>query len=312
LDALVPALIGEADPGLAVSTYPGDKADYSVVRNELDTLPFLSERRVVVVEQADPYVTRNRAALEKYAPEPSANGVLVLEVKTWQSTTKLAKLIPDAATIQCKAPAAYRLPDWCVSWAEARHGKQLGRSAAQLLVELVSPQMGVLDQELHKLADAIGDRQTIEQKDVDELVGRSRSANVFRIMDAIGEGRPAEALTILEELFEEGEEPLAILGALGAQLRRLAGAARLYRQGIGIDDALDRAGVAKWPQARDSARRQMKHLGAARLDRLYDWLLQLDQDLKGGSMLPERVLLERLIVRLARPRGEEVKSRSEA
>jgi DNA polymerase III subunit delta len=302
LATLVPTLVGATGSDFGVSTYSGERAEFSAVRNELNTLPFLSERRVVVIEQADPFVTRHRAALEKYAAEPSAAGVLILGVKNWPANTKLAKAVSDSATIQCKAPAAYRLPDWCMKWAATQYGKQLSKVAAELLVELVGAEMGVLDQELQKLAGAIGQRDTIEQNDVDELVGRSRSANVFRIMDAVGEGKPAEALAILQELFEEGEEPLAILGALGAQLRRLAQAARLFRDGMGIDDAMDEAGVAKWPQARDSARRQMKHLGAARLDRLFDWLLEVDQGLKGGSMLPERMQLERLIVRLARPR----------
>src|SRR5262249_8196851 len=139
---------------------------------------------------------------------------------------------------------------------------------------------------------------------VDELVGRSRSANVFKIMDAIGDGKPAVALTILQELLEEGEEPLAVLGALGSQLRQLTRSARPFRQSLGIDEAMDEAGIPRWPEKRDSVRKQLKHLGGPRLDKLYDWLLEVDQGLKGGSPLPERVQLERLVVRLARPKEE--------
>jgi DNA polymerase-3 subunit delta len=93
-----------------------------------------------------------------------------------------------------------------------------------------------------------------------------------------------------------------ILGALGSQLRRLGMAARLNKLGTPLDDAMDQAGVAKWPQARDSARKQLKHLGWNRLDKLFDWLVEVDQGMKGGSQLPERVLLERLVVNMARPR----------
>ena len=83
--------------------------------------------------------------------------------------------------------------------------------------------MGVLDQELQKLADFVGDRsRRSTSPDVDGLTGRSRGANVFRILDAVGDGKPAAALQILTELFEEGEAPMAVLGALGSQLRKLA------------------------------------------------------------------------------------------
>jgi DNA polymerase-3 subunit delta len=162
--------------------------------------------------------------------------------------------------------------------------------------------MGVLDQELQKLKEFVGDRSAIDVPDVDELTGRSRGANVFRILDAIGDGKPAVALKILTELFEEGEAPVGLLGALSAQVRKLARAARLHKQGANLDEALTTAGVASWPQARDAARQQMKHLGWGRLDQLYDWLLETDSGLKGGSPLPDRVQLERLVVRLARPR----------
>ena len=42
------------------------------------------------------------------------------------------------------------------------------------LCELVGPEMGLLDQELLKLAIYVGDRKRIDVDDVDKLVGRSR------------------------------------------------------------------------------------------------------------------------------------------
>lgn len=302
LSLIVPLVLGDADPAYALTTFPGDKADFSTVRNELDSVSFFSDRRLVVVDQADPFVTKFRPQLEAYVAEPSATGVLVLDVKAFPATTKLAKAVPDAAHLVCKAPPEYRLPLWSVEWCQARYGKKLTTPAAQLLVELVGPTMGVIDQELQKLKDFVGERPAIDVPDVDGLTGRSRSANVFKIMDAIGDGKPAAALKILDGLFEEGEAPLAVLGALGSQLRKLARAARMHNSKMNLDDALTKAGVPTWPQARESARKQMRHLGMNRLLKIYDWLLETDAGLKGGNPLPDRLQIERLIVRLARPR----------
>jgi DNA polymerase-3 subunit delta len=302
LDVLIPLVLGDASPDFALTTFPGDKTDFSTVRNELDSGSLFGDRRLVVVDQADPFVTKFRPQLEAYVADPSEAGVLVLDVKTFPATTKLARAVPDAAHLVCKAPPEYRLPLWCVEWCQGRYQKKLTTPAAQMLVDLVGPTMGVLDQELQKLKDFVGDRPTIDVPDVDELTGRSRGANVFKILDAIGDGKPAAALKILTELFQEGEAPIAILGALSAQVRRLARAARLHKQGANLEEALTKAGVASWPQARDGARKQLKHLGWGRLDQLYDWLIETDSGLKGGSPLPDRVQLERLVVRLARPR----------
>ena len=62
--------------------------------------------------------------------------------------------------------------------------------------------------------------------------------------------------------------------------------------------ALEQAGVP--PFALQSAEQQLRHLGRPRAERLYDWLLEVNVGMKGGSPLPERTLLERFIVRLAR------------
>ena len=44
----------------------------------------------------------------------------------------------------------------------------------------------------------------------------------------------------------------------------------------------------------------MRHLGRRRLARLYEWLLEVDLGMKGGSQLPKELLLQRLVVRMAR------------
>ena len=68
-----------------------DKVELTEVLDELRTLPFLAEKRVVVLKNADKFVSEHRAALEKYFDEPSPTGVLVLTVDTWMKSTKLAK-----------------------------------------------------------------------------------------------------------------------------------------------------------------------------------------------------------------------------
>lgn len=299
---IIAAALGDADPAFAVSVYAGDKLDFSTVRNDLDTLPFLGPCRVVVVDNADAFVTGNRPELERYAVKPSSTGVLVLDVKTFPETTKLAKALPDAAKVACKAPPAYKLAAWCADWAKTAHATKLTPDAAELLVDLVGTAMGLLDQEIEKLAVAVGKKAAVEAADVDRLVARSKAADVFRILDAVGEGKPGAALGILESLFAEGEDPMAVLGPLTAQLRKLAAVGRLIGGGQSLGPAMDAAGVPKWEKARQSFEKQVRWLGRRRLDQLTTWLVEINLGLKGGNALPERVQVERLVVKLARPR----------
>jgi DNA polymerase-3 subunit delta len=309
-ERIIGLALGDEDPAFAVSVYQGDKLAFSTARNELETLPFLAPCRIVIVESADTFVTENRPALENYATKPSSVGVLVLDVKTFPDNTRLAKALPDAAKIACKAPLAYRLHDlkpWCSEWAKTAHKKKLAPEAAGELLELVGSSMGLLDQELGKLAVAVGTKPDITAEDVDRFVGRGKAADVFRILDAIGAGKPGEALSILEELFTEGEDPMAVMGPLTAQLRKLALIARLNLvEKVALGQAMDAANVPKWGTKREDTERQLRRLGGRRLFKLIDWLVEINYGLKGGCALPERVQVERLIVMLARPL-EEVK-----
>jgi DNA polymerase-3 subunit delta len=298
--ALRTLVLGPDNDGFGLSSHEGDKANWAEIHDELETLPFLSPRRLVIIDRAEPFITRERPRLEKYFIEPSKTGVLVLDVQSWPANTKLAKLLPETATIVCKTPAAQKLPEWCGQWCADQHGKALSAPAARLLIDLVGTDMGLLDQEMAKLAIYAGNNSRIDTADVDQLVGQSRIENTWKIFDLIGAGQTGAALTLLDRLLDQGEEPLRLLGAFSMQLRRLAQAARLHSQGQSVPDALEHAGVP--PFGRRSAEQQLRHLGRRRLDKIYDWLLETDLGLKGSSPLPPRTLLERLVVQLARKR----------
>ncbi len=291
--ALRSAILGGEGEDFAFSSYSGDAADLAAVMDELRTIPFLSPRRLVVVEEADHFVTHYRSALEKLVPELPTTGVLVLDVKSWPATTRLAKLVPAAATIVCKAPQRFRLPQWCVAWCASCHDKKLTSEAARLLVELAGVDMGVLDQELSKLAAYVGKNATIDAPDVEAIVGGGYTADVFKIVDALALGQPDKALSILDETLARGDDPIRVLGALSAQLRRLARAAAFARQGRTPSAAVAEAGFP--PFAQQSALGQLRAMGE---QRLYDLLLELDLGLKGSSSLPPRTQLERFLIRL--------------
>ncbi|MCI0378247.1 MAG: DNA polymerase III subunit delta [Gemmataceae bacterium] len=291
------ALGADADEQV-VSTYSGDKAAYAEVFDELQTAPFFAPRRVVVIEGADPFITKFRPQLEKLLLNLPASGVLILDVKTWASNTRLAKMTPDSATIVCKAPPVYKIAKWCTDWAASRYEKQLAEPAATLLVEFVGGDMGLLDQELEKLSIYVGSKSTIEADDVDRLVGNNRTESTWKIFDALADGQIDTALTILDRQLDQGEEPFKIMGAMAFQVRKLAQGARLALQGTNLRAALAQVGIP--PFAVDKAEKHLRRLGREHAAQLYDQLMEANMGLRGGSPLPERIVLERFLLQLAR------------
>ncbi len=133
---------------------------------------------------------------------------------------------------------------------------------------------------------------------VDLLIGNSQVANAWKSFDLIGNGQTGEALTFLARLFDQGEEPIRLLGAFSMQLRRFAQVARLHAQGTSLDAALEQAGIP--PFTRRNMDQHLRKLGPRRLNSLYDWPIETDLGMKGSNQLPPRMLLERLVVQLAR------------
>ena len=94
------------DREAGISRFPGPVTPLATVLDEVCTLPFFSRRRLVIVDEADPFVTKYRKDLEAYVANPSDSGTLLLQVKQWPATTKLAQLVEKSgAGDQLRRPA---------------------------------------------------------------------------------------------------------------------------------------------------------------------------------------------------------------
>jgi DNA polymerase-3 subunit delta len=293
----------DAEAEMAVARFAGESATLADVLDELRTLPFFSEKRLVVVDGADPFVTAHRKELEAYVEHPAGRGVLVLGVKTWPSNTKLAKLVDKVGlAVECKGPNERQLAPWLAHLAKSRYRADLDAGAAELLLELVGPEVGLLVAEVEKLAVYVGSKGKIRRDDVARMVGAGRIETVWRVLEAATTGRGDLALEHLDGLLAAGEHPVGLLAAMSASLLKVYHAGRLRLRRVDLKEACVAAGLP--PFAVELTRRQHAHLGPSRVDRLPALLLRADLDLKGGSTLPPRTVLERLLIDLAAPRAD--------
>ena len=302
------AVLGGEEADFSLTTFEGRTAEYRAVVEELTTVAMFGGQRLVVVDEADEFVSRNREALEGYVARPGRSGVLLLDVKSWPATTRLFKAVDaHGLAVDCGSPpASPSSPNGSASGRSKPTRVQLSlNAAADMLVELVGPELGLLDQELAKLSlMADGDRK-ITPEMIQKLVGGWRSKTTWEMLDLALDGNVAEALRQIDRLLANNEAPIGLLAQISASLRRLAAATRLILQAeaagrrIGVGPALQQAGVKSFVVQK--AERQLRRLGRQRGSQLYRWLLEADLDLKGDSQMPPRLILERLIVRLAAP-----------
>jgi DNA polymerase III subunit delta len=307
LIAVRAAVFGNEEEDFSFTAFSGSDATLHDVLDELSTVAMFGGRRLVAVEEADAFVTSFRAELENYVARPAPTGVLVLSLKSFPGNTRLYKAVASTGLlIDCNAPPAARLARWLSAWAKKTHQVQLPQSAAEMLIEMIGPELGLLDQELAKLAVTVGDRKKIGTEMISQSVGGWRAKTTWEMLDAALDGDVPGAITQLDRLLGAGENPIGLLAQISATLRRFAAATRLILQAeaagrpVALRPALQQAGIR--PFVLEKSERRLRRLGRQRGANLYRSLLAADLDLKGASPLPPRTVLERLIIRLAAPR----------
>ena len=300
-------------------------AEWADVMDELCTVSLFGGGgpKLVVLDNGDDFVKRNREKLEDYVNQPRGNGTLVIVVGAWAKNTRLYKSIDKAGLqVQCdpptkprgKNPDLARVAKWIVARAKTEHGFKLSSSGADLVVELTNCDFGRIEQELCKLALYVDDpKETIKPEKVGEVVGGWRTRTMWNAIDAATEGNAAKALQMLDQLLKSGEHPLALFGQLSWSLRRYADLVDLIdrdRRGGGrlnMQNVLKQAGFRPWGGELDSAGARLKRLGRNRAAAMNRKLLDADLALKRTHTKRGRLVLEELFVWLAADK-EEIKA----
>jgi DNA polymerase-3 subunit delta len=285
------------DDDTALTRFVGKETDLQTVADELRTVSMWGDRRLVVIDDADDFVSKHRAGLEKYAESPAKKSVLVLDVGSWPKTTRLAKqLAKTGLEVECTELKGALLSKWLVDTARDSYQVTLPRDAAALLIELVGEELGLLDQELAKLSSYVGVRKQIAVDDVRGLVGGWRTETTWAMTDAVRDGRLPDALDALGQLLQAGEAGPKLLGGINFVYRKLALATELARH-KNLETALKEAAV--FPRDAGPAAAYLRRIGRARAEQILTALVTADAGLKGMSRLPERLQLELLLLRLS-------------
>ncbi|MDA0832183.1 MAG: DNA polymerase III subunit delta [Planctomycetota bacterium] len=297
LEQLGRLLLGD-DAEFNLVKFPGASTELRNVLDELRMVSMWGDRRLIVIDDADDFVSANRAALEKYLDKPAAKSVLVLDVKRWPGNTRLAKQVEaKGLSLECTPLQGNTLTKWIAETCRTQHQHEMTPAAIQLLVDLVGSSLAVLDQELAKLSSFAGERTKIDVDDVTTLVGGWKAETTWDMLRAVNEGQIGKALTLLDKLLVAGEPPLKILGGVSSVFRKLSKAVDLAVLGTPLPAALSKAGV--FPRDIGTSEKFLRRMGRHRAGRFREWLAAVDRDLKGASPLPERLLLERALIRLS-------------
>ena len=297
MESLLDRLMPEEQRPMALYQPDASDADIATVLDELRTLPFLAERRVVLIKKADSFVSANRETLEKYFDSPSPTGVLVLTVDSWAKTTRLAKKLPGIGELMDVGQLKpWQLPKFIAGHIKQTFDKNISNQTAQLLVELVGDDPGRLTSEAEKLVMYVGDKKAITSQDVESLIGHNRMFNAFAVIDAITTGNTTKAIERLRNMFaSDNSAEYTVVGAFAFHFRKLFTAKALLQKGLRKDQAAKKAGV--WANV-DAFFNQLEKMSLMAIAQVLMSLAEIDYKTKTGGT-STKIAIENLIIRLA-------------
>jgi DNA polymerase-3 subunit delta len=269
----------------------------SDVLDELRTLPFLSERRVVLIKGADKFISENRRLLENYFDNPSPTGTLVLTVNTWDTRTRLSKKLPKVGKLlSITQPKPWLLANRLREYTIDAHDKKLERAAADLLIELTGDQLGPLHVEIDKLAIFAAFEKTITAAHVEALIGKNRLFNAFGVIDACLAKNVADAVDRLRNMFEADKTTeYSVIGAFAYHFRRMFAAKVLLEKDTPSGEIAKSLGI-RGNKAAFFA--QLRKTSLQQIGSTIHQLAEIDYAIKTGRANP-RVAVEKLVIKLA-------------
>jgi DNA polymerase-3 subunit delta len=276
-----------------------DETTITDVFDELRTMSFFSGRRVVLIKNADDFISDNREQLEKYFDNPFGPGILVLTVKTWKSNTNLAKkLVSVGDLVGAEEIAPWHLAEFVIDEA-AKRGRFISKQNAQMLIELVGDEPGRLSSEVEKLSLFADTAKTISTAHIESLIGHNRLYNAFAVIDAIAASDPAAAIERLRNMFAgDREAEYTVVGAFAWHFRRLFTAKVSLEKGSSPAQAAARLGIKPMSPRYQPFVKQLSMFSLVQIGSFLQELAQVDYFIKTGRATAP-IAMEQLVLRLA-------------
>lgn len=299
--------------GLNTTTLEGARLTRAELRGTAEAMPFLGERRLVIVNRLFSSGKRTSGD-DGESDAPSRRGRAeadrIKEIQAYlrqvPPTTDLvlmegADYVPDAATQKAVKdaggaihldglPRGDALARWIAQQVRVKGGR-IDPAAAEELSTLSIDDARHLDLALDRLIAYAGD-DPIDPAAVRLLVSESRESSIFDLVDAVGQRDRKAALDAYRRQLADDVSPIYILVMLTRQIRLLLLAREALEQREDLASALK-----LHPRVAQKIGQQARHFNFERCIVAYQKLAETDQAIKTGQTT-EDTAVELLIVDL--------------
>lgn len=302
VDKLTKLLVDELTASFNFHKLTSETFTLQLLSDGIENLPMMAEHTMVLVDDVDIFKmdegSRDKLCeLLRDIPD-YCTVVFIYETLAWKPDKRLKKLweiveskgnVVEFAKQDQRALAAW------ITRHFAAQKKHISADLCEYLITLTGGTMTALSSEISKIC-AYSGADTICKSDIDAVTEPVLDAVVFQMTDFLSQGEYGSALMKLDQLLKMQQEPIAILGAIGMNFRRISAARILLDSGKTASDLIrlysmgDRAAY----RTMESAKRYPSRICAAAAE----LILETDWKIKNSFDDKER-LLEMLVLQLA-------------
>ena len=302
LEQLKKLLLDELTESFNFHRLTNETFDLQSFADAVENLPMMAEHTFVQVDDVDLF-KMSESDREKIidvirdVPE-YCTVVFVYETVQWKPDKRLKKLWDaienNASIVEFAKQEQKDLIAWVGRHFAARK-KRISNDLCAYLIDITGGTMTALSSEISKIC-AYSGADEIHRTDIDAVTEPVLDAVVFQMTDLLGQGKFPQALQKLQQLLKMQQDPIAILGAVGTQFRRIAAARILLDHGSNTSELMKLCGMTEYP-----ARKTMetaRSFSAEFCKKAMELILETDYKMKTSYDDNER-LLELLILQLA-------------
>ena len=282
--------LSDEDAEFNLATIDLEETPVEIAIEEMETLPFIGERRVVILnnpsfltaERKKEKVEHDLKRLEGYLanPSPTTVAVFIAPYPKLDERKKITKTLKrNAAVLESKPLYERDLAKWIGNHSKAL-GVTISEDGIEALLALTGNHLLMAATELEKLALYASNEQVIDGAMVDKLVPKNFDQNVFDLVDYILNGQKKKAVELYKELLVQKEEPIRILAAIARQYRIILQVKKLNSQGYGQMQIASKLKMSPYPVK--LAMKRVNDFSEKSLLRVLGQLAELDYRMKTG------------------------------
>ncbi len=302
LEQAIKALVDPSFKDLNYVQLDGGQIDLDTIINACETLPFMAERRVVVLKDLSLLNGKAEGDIDedgflKYVKTMSSTTCLILYCRgSVDKRKKIYKHInKNGRAIEFEHLTDRELHTWINQTVE-KQGKKISYNAIVQLVNRTGNNLEDISNELNKLVAFAGQHINIDIEAVDQVVTPNLEQSIFQLVDAIGEKNGDLALTVLNNLlFEGGQAVQPILAMIARQFRLILQCKGHYERGYNPNSIASK--LKQRPFVVRKCLAQGRNFTMEQLKKGLEMCLQVDYDIKTGKIL-DTMGLELIIVKM--------------